>query len=531
MRTTWKRTVAGLMVAGVAGTAAISLGQQSDPPAVIPPSDGESDRSPTTPRVPRTLQIDTPAVVPVHAMVPVAKNDPAVALDWSGPAVVKVNQPAEYTLTVRNVCGQALQKVVVQVRTPADVTVTATHPETRPTDGVYLWEVGTLDPKESKAVKLTLAQPVRGELNCQAWVTFTGTSAMKVAVKEPKLSVAIKVPEKVILGDKIPVEYVVTNTGDYPADRVTLKLANSPPTPSDARELKPGESHRQSEAFMTTTGGTYTYEAIATGADGLQASAKATVQVLVPKLDVSLTGPAERLIGRKAPYTMTVRNCGDVPVTGVIARAHVPASFRVSAAGDGTVSAGGDLLSWAVGDLAPGAVKTVEFEGVCTRPGPLNHRAEVAGDRGTKAAADFATRVEGIPALRMEMVDATDPVERGGETVYEITVKNTGTMADSDVRIECELPQEFELLSATGPTKGLERVGVDMANLSISTDNPTVRSVVFDPINDLPPNTEAVFRVKVKAVRTGDVRFKAVMTSKHLTAPVSKEESTRVYGE
>ncbi|MFO0852087.1 MAG: hypothetical protein U0871_26515, partial [Gemmataceae bacterium] len=78
----------------------------------------------------------------------------------------------------------------------------------------------------------------------------------------------------------------------------------------------------------------------------------------------------------------------------------------------------------------------------------------------------------------------------------------------------------------TGP--GLERVGVDFDG-----PNPggTRRSVAFDPVGELAPKTEAVFRVTVKAAAVGDARFKAVITSAHLSAPVVKEESTRVYGE
>jgi uncharacterized repeat protein (TIGR01451 family) len=534
MRTTWKRAVAGLLLAGVAGSAALGLARPTDPPAVIPPADGEPTRRPDIPVV-YDSGVPIPVagqVIPVQAVVPASKNDPAVALDWSGPAVVKVHQPTEYTLAVRNVCGQSLQKVVVQVRTPNDVSVKETSPAAKPTDGVYLWELGTLDAKGSQAIKLTMSQASKGDLNCQAWVTFTGTSAMKVAVKEPKLAVTIKAPEKVILGDKIPVEYAVTNPGDYTADSVMVKLAESTPAPRVERALKPGESFRLTEEFVTASGGTFTYEAVATGADGLKASAKATVQVLVPKLDVSVTGPTERLIGKKAPYTITVRNCGDVPVTGVIVREHVPAAFRVSATGDGVLSAAGDRLSWSVGDLAVGAMKKVEFEGVCSQPGTLNHKADATGDRGTSAAADYATKVQGIPALRMEMVDSTDPVEKDGETVYEIKVTNTGTQADSDVRIECELPKEFEFVSANGPTKGQEmvRTGLECERFGPEQAQKT-RVVVFDPISDLAPKTEAVFKVKVKATTTGDVRFKAVMTSKHLTTPVTKEESTRVYGE
>jgi uncharacterized repeat protein (TIGR01451 family) len=530
MRTTWKRTLTGLVLAGAVGGAALGLGRPNDPPATIPPADGDTTRLPDAPSI--HASTSTPAVVPVQAVEPARTNDPAVALEWAGPAVVRVGKPAEYTLTVRNTCGQPLQKVVVQVRTPKDVTVADTSPAVKPTDGVYLWELGTLDAKGSKAVKLTLSQPVRGELNCQAWVTLTGTTAMKATAKEPKLAVAIKAPETVVAGDKIPVEYAVTNTGDLAAEGVVVKLTSSALKSPAAVDLKPGEAHRRSEEFVSNTGGEFVYEAVATGADGLTATAKTTVKVLVPKLDVQIAGPADRLIGKKAAYTVTVRNCGDVPVTGVIVREHVPAAFRVVSAGsDGVVSATGDRVSWAVGDLAVGAVKELTFDGVCSQPGTLAHHADAVADRGVKAAADCGTKVEGIPALRMEMVDAVDPVEKGGETVYEIKVTNTGTQADADVKIVCELPKELEFVSTSGPTTGLERVGVDFLVKKGNDESPTTRTVVFEPITELAPKTEAVFKVKVKATGTGDVRFKAVMTSKHLTAPVVKEESTRVYGE
>jgi uncharacterized repeat protein (TIGR01451 family) len=532
MRPTWKRRTFGVLAVGIAGGAAFALAQPADPPAVIPAAASEPARLPDLPAVPRVMPSDLPAVVvPVQAVEPAPKSDPAVALDWSGPAVVRVGKPAEYTLTVRNTCGQPLQKVVLQVRVPKGVTVADTSPATRPADGVYLWEVGTLEAKGATAVKLTLSRPTSGELNCQAWVTLTGTTAMKAAAKEPKLAVTIKAPEKVVVGDKIPVEYTVTNTGDLPAEGVVLKLAESAAKSPAAIDLKPGETHRVSDAFVTVSGGTFTYDAVATGNDGLRAEAKAAVQVLVPKLEVSVSGPADRMIGKKAGYTVTVRNCGDVPVTGVIVREHVPASFRVVSAGDGVLSPGGDRVSWAVGDLAVGAVKKLEFDGVCTQAGTLSHHADAVGDRNTKAAADHATKVEGVPALRMEMVDTADPVEKGGETVYEIKVTNTGTQSDANVKIECEIPKELEFVSATGPTEGLERVGVNFDDKKITSGNPTTRTVVFDPITELAPKTEAVFKVKVKAAATGDVRFKAVLTSKHLTAPVVKEESTRVYGE
>ncbi len=193
-------------------------------------------------------------------------------------------------------------------------------------------------------------------------------------------------------------------------------------------------------------------------------------------------------------------------------------------------------MTWPAFDLAPGASKNFEFEGVTHTAGQLTLKAEATGDRNTKASGQCVTAIEGIPGLRMELVDSVDPVEKGGEITYEIKVTNTGTKADSNVSIVCELPKELEFVSCSGPTGGVHA----FKYAQLPPDDPKVgkiklpmigQTVAFDPISDLAPKTEAVFKVKVKGVSTGDVRFKAIMTSKHLTAPVTKEESTRVYGE
>jgi uncharacterized repeat protein (TIGR01451 family) len=504
MRNLWKRSLASILLLGTAGGAALGLAAGGDQPIpLLPP-------------------VNEPAPVPA-AVAETLSQQPSVSLEWAGPPVVKVNQANEYSLFVRNTCGQPLQKVVVQVKVPENVAVQTTAPVSKIVEGVHLFEIGTLPAKAGQTIKFQLKQASKGELNCQAWVTFTGTSAMKALVKEPKLAVKINAPEKVVLGDKFTVEYTVENVGDFAADDVRLKLDRLL-NEGQPQTLKPGESRRLSAEFLATEPASVSYEAIASASEGLTANAKATVQVMVPKLDVGVSGPSQVMIGRKAAYLVKVGNCGDVPLTGVIVRESLPAGFRVLGG-----ETGPDGLQWAVGDLAVGQVKEFAFEGTPMQPGSLAFHASAEGSRGTKAMKSIQTAVDGIPALRMEMLDTVDPVEKGGETTYEIRVVNTGSKADANIAIRCELPRNFEFVTATGPTQGLERVGVDFNAKDKNVENK--HTIVFDPIAELAPKTEAVFKIKVKAVGAGDARFKATMTSKHLTAPVTKEESTRVYGD
>jgi uncharacterized repeat protein (TIGR01451 family) len=408
----------------------------------------------------------------------------------------------------------------------------------KPIDGVYLWELGTLDAKAAKGVTVTLKQAAKGDVACQAWVTLTGTSAMKAVAKEPKLEMTIEAPEKVVLGEKIRVKYTVTNTGDYEAEGVGSFLDQTyldvaPENRPKRIRLKPGETYLREEEFTATRGGVQKCLVMSNGEEGLSANARTTVQVLVPKLYVSVAGPVSRQIGGSCKYTVSVKNGGEVSVKGVTVCDTIPAGFKVSNAGDGKQS--GDKLTWAVGDLAPGAEKQFTFTGTTHAAGPMTHKAEATGDRNTKATGECVTTVEGIPGLRMELVDSVDPVERNGEITYEIKVTNTGTKADSGVTIVCELPKELKFVSCSGPTKG-EEVVTTLSEVGTPGSVPPppafqLRRVYFDPISDLAPKTEAVFKVKVKGTGTGDVRFKAEMSSKHLTTSVKKEESTRVYGE
>jgi hypothetical protein len=70
----------------------------------------------------------------------------------------------------------------------------------------------------------------------------------------------------------------------------------------------------------------------------------------------------------------------------------------------------------------------------------------------------------------------------------------------------------------------------------LSADGPTRhraegQHVLFEPIKQLAPKADATFTIKVKAIEPGDQRLEVQVATDEIREPVSKQESTRVFGE
>src|SRR5262249_54803897 len=127
------------------------------------------------------------------------RQEPAVSLEWIGSPTAKVGLAAEYVLVVRNACNIPVQKVLVQVRIPNGMSVAATEPKAVSENNVLVWELGTLLAKQDKNLQMKLVPDQRGDVAPQAWVTFTGSSVMRIRVREPKLVLKAQGPEKVMV--------------------------------------------------------------------------------------------------------------------------------------------------------------------------------------------------------------------------------------------------------------------------------------------------------------------------------------------
>ncbi len=387
-----------------------------------------------------------------------------------------------------------------------------------------MWDLATLMPRQEKTLLLKLQSNTKGELKPQAWVTFTGSSVMRVRVYEPRLALKASSAREVLVGETASFSLTVTNPGDGSADRVKIRAsmspglghANGPQVEFDIGNLAAGETRNVQLLCQTRTGGTETVEAVAEAEGGLTARDTAQVLVIMPRLDLVLHGPGLKFLERKGQYTLKVTNPGNVPATNVTVTDVVPPGFKVLAASDGgRHDEATRNISWFLGEIGPGQTREVKFEALAVAVGAHKHRAVASGARGLHAETEFVTRVEGLSALMLEVIDTEDPIEVGSDTAYEVRVINSGSQTETDIKLVATIPDKMELKSAQGPVR-FRAEG---------------KNIVFEPIERLAPRGEGVFRIVVKALEPGTVRFQVRMTSTNLPEPVIKMEATRIYSD
>ncbi len=453
-----------------------------------------------------------------------SRQEPAVSLEWVGPAVAKVSQPNSYALVVRNTCNIPVQQVLVRVRMPAGLTCADTEPKAITESNVLVWELGTLQSKEEKVLHMKLLAEQKGDVAPQAWVTFTGSSVMHIKVREPKLALKVEGPQKILLGETAAFQLAVTNPGDGSADQVKihavltegLECPRGSKIDFDIGNLAAGETRNVTVMCIAKLGGTQKCDVIVEADGGLQAKETAPVSVTMPRLELQLGGPGLRYLGRKALYTLKVTNPGDAPATNVTISDVVPDGFKVLAASDGgRHDFSARTVSWFIGEIKPGETHEVKLEVQAVNPGEFKHKASAVGAHNLCADSELATRVEGLSALMLEMVDTDDPIEVNSETSYEVRISNTGSKVETDIKLIASIPDKMEFKSATGPVRFHEEG----------------KTIVFEPLERLAPKADAVFRINVKALDQGIVRFKIQMTSTNLTEPVIKMEATRIYSD
>ncbi|GJQ50008.1 hypothetical protein KsCSTR_05100 [Candidatus Kuenenia stuttgartiensis] len=454
-----------------------------------------------------------------------------IYMEKIAPRTGAVGVPYEYVIKVTNLIDSKIDDVEVIHSLPGNFNITGSDPDMLKSindsmkEGIAVWELGTLQPHETKIIRLAGTPTKEGKMPfCTDLEYQLPDICLEPEILQPKLLLSKKAPESVLLCDTIPLTFVVQNSGTGMARDVQIK--ESLPdglTTQDGHAsvimkigtLAPGESRTATLNVTAERIGEYHNIATAVADGGLSIeSNKTSTVVLQPKLEIVNTGPDNIYLGRNITYDISVSNIGNGPASATVVTDTILANATfLNATNGGAMSAGG--VKWNLGTLQPNDSKklsiTVQPNGI----GTVENKATAEAVCAEAVFATVTTDVAGISAILLEVVDVHDPIEVGHDEIYIITVTNQGTDHSRNIRITCTLEDSMEYISSGGATSG--------------TIDGEGRTVTFSPLPSLAPKATATWKVEVKALSDGDARFKVNMTDDRLTRPVEETEATHFY--
>ncbi|MFP6764053.1 MAG: hypothetical protein VB858_10550 [Planctomycetaceae bacterium] len=453
------------------------------------------------------------------------KQSPQIDIEWRRKGDMNVGHECRLELLVRNTGQATAFNVEVNAAFPDTVRLTDAAP--RPVAGTdsMVWRFPSLEAGEERQLDVTVIPLESGEVPANANVRFTSAATSVFQVEEPLLTLAVSGPEQVSQGE--PATHVVTianpGTGAARNVRVIVSLPAGLEHVSrrdrlmmELGSLSPGEKRDIRLSLTAIAGGEQSVVVNAASGSGLQQESKSVVSVLAPKMNLTVTGPGLRYVGRDARYTLRVANSGAATTNNVRAMYAVPAGFEFqSASRGGKFDHSTRIVSWFVGSVQPD--KSIDLS-VRLRPvklGEFAHAARIVSERGDVVEAETQTRIEGTASLVLKVDDLDDPVETGRETAYEITVRNDGSKAAQTVGLSIELPVGVKLIDVKGPSSHIAESGL----------------VVFKSMPVLPAGRTATYRISVQGMEEGHQRLRARLTSDSIQEPLTVEELTRFYAD
>jgi uncharacterized repeat protein (TIGR01451 family) len=445
-----------------------------------------------------------------------------IQIDKAMPREVRLKQPFDYTIMITNLTDAMLTNVIVTEALASGFELIGANPSAQKEENKLVWKIDSFRPKTAKQITVSGMGTSMENLENTTTVSYAVQVRANVNIVQPKLELAVKAPSTVLLCDPIPLDFVVTNLGNGSAQNI--RIVNTLPAGLqtidgksevvyDISTLIAGQSQQFSTQLRATRTGIFINKAVVSSASGLMAeSASIVTTVSQPRLTMVMTGPSKQYLDKQLDYEITVNNRGDGPAKNTIIENAIPAGATSVEATSGANLSGTKLI-WQLGTIESQASKRVRVSYVPTKAGTITNTASVTAYCAETATAFMQTLVTGLPAVRMDVIDLEDPIEVGRNTTYIITVTNQGTAADTNIRIICSLEDKVQYISSAGETAGLL-----MGN-----------TINFAPLHSLAPKAKAVWRVVVKGVRPGDIRFKVTMSSDQLARPVEQTEATHLY--
>jgi uncharacterized repeat protein (TIGR01451 family) len=297
------------------------------------------------------------------------------------PEVVNPGEVVPIDVVINNTGSAPAENVTAGSNLPASLDLRESVPPAERVRGSLQWTLGTLGPGQQQVLHLrVLPRGSVDEVSSLVQVTFQGSvsSSVTAPVRRPVLALDVAGPDVAAVGEPVQLLLTVRNAGTTPARDVALQTLLPPglshPAGNDLENplgtLAPGESRQIALQVMPTQAGEQRQRIVASTAGGEPVVREASLRVRQVKVGLAVNGP--RLLSESWPasFEIAVHNEGSEAVPQVRVVAALPEGIAfVRATENGTYSADTHGLSWDLGDLLPGAERTLLWNGVARGTG------------------------------------------------------------------------------------------------------------------------------------------------------------------
>lgn len=398
----------------------------------------------------------------------------ALMVEKMAPAEATVNGATEYRIRVTNLAACTLDNVVVDEKIPAGFNVTSMSPQgTGAANGATAFNLGSIGAGQSKDIVVKGSFAKAGSYSGCCDVSYTLPVCMTVNVVAPALQLAKTMAPEVSLCDNIPVKLVVTNNGTGTARNVVIKdplpaglTAQGGATEWTIGNLAAGQSATKEFMVKADKVGSYTNAANASADGGLTANSNSvTTVVKAPTLAIDKKCPGTLRQGQNATFEIVVTNTGNGVAKNTVVRDPIPtgATFK-SATEGGAVS--GNAVVWNLGDLAPGASKSVKVV-MSGNQGTVSNSATAECVCAAAVSDSCSTTFIGVPDIGTTVNDGDGVVNVGEPHTYTVDVRNQGQVNLTNTKMVVTLPDGMSFVSSgSGATAAGNKVTFDFGTLT-----------------------------------------------------------------
>ena len=492
---------------------------------------------------------------------PTGTGRPRVTIEKRAPATAYIGQPLIYHIVIRNVGNGIAQQVVVEDIVPDGVAMQGSIPQAELVAKKLTWKIGSLAAGEERKISVKVIPGAEGAVGSAATVNFLAdpatyastaepdpvvpatpvgspaagpvqlTNGVPPAPRESRVTLEIKGPKQVGVGQPYEVRFRLTNRTNQPVEGVMIRKM----LPATLRHqtgdqdlvykvgtLAPAESRDVTMTLTAVQPGRAVSRVMVLGTDGQ------TLQTQEFSVDAGAVGnqsnsadlpvTLERMgnirppVNRTTAYANRLTNRGPQAVSRLRVTETIPQGMDFVSAGDeGQYDATTRQVVWNVARLESKASTDLEIALVAKVKHPEANSVVVADPVGNQVQTTAQISAGGAPVLSVEVVPPRGPVQVGDPVVYEIRLANKGTEVVQQAAVRLSIPEELKLTKA-GPLN-FQQQGID---------------IIFDAIPALEPGRQALLTAEFIAQAPGASRLKVQFVGAHMTNPVSREENLKI---